>query len=126
MLAQKNASPDLAVKDLAVARAFYEDTLGFSPVDEMEGEVVTYKSGDTFFNIYRSRYAGTNKANAVTWSVGDDLEGIVEALKAKGVKFEHYDDMPDMELKGDIHVSGGMKAAWFKDPDGNILNLFNG
>jgi hypothetical protein len=36
------------------------------------------------------------------------------------VTFEHY-DLPNMTLKGDVHVSGGMKAAWFKDPDGNIL-----
>jgi len=54
----------------------------------------------------------------------DDVEGTVRELKAKGVKFEHY-DMPDMKLADDVHVSGDMKVAWFKDPDGNILNIIN-
>jgi hypothetical protein len=57
--------------------------------------------------------------------VGDDVEGVVRALKAKGVTFEHY-DMPGMSREGDIHVGGNMKVAWFKDPDGNILNIVNG
>ena len=73
-------------------------------------------------NVYRSDYAGTNKANAVTWAVGDDVEGVVRALKAKGVVFEHY-DMPGMKLEGDVHIGADMKVAWFKDPDGNILNI---
>ncbi len=41
------------------------------------------------------------------------------------MKFEHY-DFPDMQRRGDVHVSGDMKAAWFKDPDGNILALVSG
>jgi hypothetical protein len=75
-------------------------------------------------NVYRSQYAGTNRATAVTWLVGDDVEGVVRALKAKGVTFEHY-DMPNMKREGDNHVAGDMKVAWFKDPDGNILSVVN-
>jgi hypothetical protein len=71
--------------------------------------------------VYHSQYAGTNKATAATWMV-DDVEGHAKDLKAKGVKFEHY-DLPGMTRKGDVHVAGTMKAAWFKDPDGNILAL---
>jgi hypothetical protein len=52
------------------------------------------------------------------------VEDIVRALKAKGVTFEHY-DMPDMTRGGDVHVAGDMKVAWFKDPDGNILDIVN-
>jgi hypothetical protein len=59
----------------------------------------------------------------VTWTVGD-VEGIVRALKEKGVQFEHY-DMPDSRLEGDVHVFGDMHVAWFRDPDGNILNIIN-
>jgi hypothetical protein len=51
--------------------------------------------------------------------VGDEVEDIVRALKAKGVAFERY-DLPDTTRKGDVHVTGDQKAAWFKDPDGNI------
>ena len=45
-------------------------------------------------------------------------------MKAKGVKFEHY--MPGLKLQGDVHIGGDMKVAWFKDPDGNILNIVSG
>ena len=60
----------------------------------------------------------------MTWAVGD-VDGAVRDLKAKGVKFEHY-DMPEVKLEGDIHVAGDFKVAWFKDPDGNILNIVSG
>ncbi|MER8424430.1 VOC family protein [Mesorhizobium sp. M0189] len=122
MLANSNATANLAVKDLAKARAFYEGTLGLKEVHNEGGELIVYKSGDTSINVYRSNFAGTNKATAVTWTVGDELGKIVEALKSKGVAFEHY-DMPGLTLEGDVHVGQGMKVAWFKDPDGNILNL---
>ncbi|MGF6350581.1 VOC family protein [Variovorax sp. W2I14] len=125
MLGNIDAAPNLAVKDLAVARRFYEDTLGLSQVDAEGDEVVVYRSGNTRINVYRSAFAGTNQATAVTWEVGADIERLAAALKAKGVRFEHY-DMPDTKLEGDLHVMGGMKVAWFKDPDGNILNLING
>ncbi|MER9235740.1 VOC family protein [Mesorhizobium sp. M0622] len=122
MLANSNATANLAVKDLAKARAFYEDILGLTEIHNEGGELIVYKSGDTSINVYRSNFAGTNKATAVTWMVGDEIDNIVKALKSKGVAFEHY-DMPGLALEGDIHVGQGMKVAWFKDPDGNILNL---
>ena len=62
----------------------------------------------------------TNQATAATWEVDDELEGVVESLKSKGVTFEHY-DMPGVTRDGDVHVTGKSRAAWFKDPDGNIL-----
>lgn len=124
MLGKTNATANIAVKDLAVAKKFYEDTLGLTPVDAQGEEVIVMKSGDTLINVYRSEFAGTNKATAVTWTVGDQIGGIVKALKAKGVPFEYY-DMPGITLEGDIHVGYGMKVAWFKDPDGNILNLID-
>jgi hypothetical protein len=61
----------------------------------------------------------------MTWTAGGELEGIVGALKDKGVRFEHY-DMPGMKREGDIHLAGDMRAAWFKDPDGNILSIVSG
>ena len=122
MLESSNVTANLAVKDIAKAKAFYEGTLGLSQVDDMEGELIVYKSGDTLINVYHSQFAGTNKATAVTWTVGDQIEPIVKSLRAKGVSFEHY-DMPGLTLEGDIHVGQGMKVAWFEDPDGSILNL---
>jgi catechol 2,3-dioxygenase-like lactoylglutathione lyase family enzyme len=122
MLGNKTAAANLAVKDLNAARKFYEGTLGLTKVGAQDEEVVVYKTGSSTINVYRSEYAGTNRATAVTWLVGNELERIVEELKQKGVKFEHY-DMPGLTRKGDIHVGGDMRVAWFKDLDGNILNL---
>lgn len=124
MLGKINAAANIAVKDLPAARRFYEDTLGLTQVHAEGEEVIVMKSGDTLINVYRSQFAGTNKATAVTWTVGDEIGRIVKALKDKGVAFEHY-DFPGTTLEGDIHVGHGMKVAWFKDPDGNILNLID-
>jgi hypothetical protein len=52
----------------------------------------------------------------------DDVESVVADLKAKGVDFEHY-ELPGMVREGDIHLMESYKSAWFKDPDGNILNV---
>jgi hypothetical protein len=45
-------------------------------------------------------------------------------LAAKGVKFEHH-DLPDTTRAGDVHLSGDVQVAWFKDLDGNILSIVN-
>ena len=121
MLGDTNAVANLAVKNLETAKTFYEDTIGLKSIDSEGDELIVFKSGNTTINVYRSQYAGTNKATAVTWAL-DDLEGAVRMLKAKGVNFEHY-DLPGMSRQGDVHVCGDMKVAWFKDPDGNILNI---
>src|SRR5262245_7810995 len=123
MLRDTNAIATVPVKDLGTAAKFYEKTLGLSRAGAEDGEVIMYESGDTTINVYRSSFAGTNKATAVTWAV-DDVEDVVSTLKGKGVKFEHY-DMPNTRLEGDVHVSGDIKVAWFKDPDGNILSVVN-
>ena len=124
MLGDKDAAANIAVKDLIAARKFYEGTLGLTPVGAEGEEVIVFRSGNSTINVYRSDYAGTNQATAVTWVVGEGVADVVRALKAKGVAFEHY-DMPGMTLEGDLHVTGDMKVAWFKDPEGNILNIIN-
>ena len=124
MLGNIDAFANLAVKDLRAAQKFYEGTLGLTKVGSEGEALVAYRSGRTTLNVYKSEYAGTNKATAVTWTVGDQLEAVVKALTAKGVKFEHY-DMPGLTRHGDVHIHGDMKVAWFKDPDGNILNIVN-
>ena len=124
MLEQANAVANIAVSDLATARKFYEGTLGLVPADNEGDDVVTYRSGDSKFFVYRSDFAGTNQATAMTWVVGDRIDSVVRALRDKGVAFEHY-EMPGMTLDDDIHAAGDMRVAWFKDPDGNILCLAN-
>lgn len=126
LLGTKKAAATVAVKNVESAKKFYEDTLGLKPEEARGKGVLAYRSGDSTLLVYESQYAGTNRATAVTWVVGDhDVEDVVEALRGKGVRFEHY-DMPGTKREGDLHVSGRMKAAWFKDPDGNILSVVSG
>ena len=120
MLGKSDTIPMIAVKDLDRARKFYEDKLGLKEVDDF-GEGFLLKSGDTKLNVYRSEFAGTNKATALTFDV-DDIEGEVRELKEKGIFFEKY-NLEGLSPKGDIYEGEGMKTAWFKDPDGNILSL---
>lgn len=122
MLGDVNVHAIIAVKDLEESKKFYENTLGLQKLSENPGGVM-YSSGSSKVFVYPSEYAGTNQANAASWEV-DDAEAKVAELKQKGVQFEHY-DMPGVTLEGDIHVMEGMKAAWFKDPSGNILCLGN-
>ena len=122
MLKDMDSAAIVAVKDIAVARTFYEETLGLELVRGDE-HVLEFETGETSLVVYASDFAGTNKANAVVWAVGDEIEDIVADLKDKGVSFEHYEGM---ELDGDIHVAGDFRMVWFKDPDGNILHLNSG
>ena len=120
MLSDNDAVATVAVKDLERAKTFYGDTLGLTKVMENE-EVAAFKTGNSKLFVYRSQFAGTNKATAVTF-VAKDVDDLVRTLKSRGVTFEHY-DLPKMTRQGDVHVSGSMKTAWFKDPDGNIFSL---
>ena len=124
MLGDNDAMATIAVKNLAAARKFYEGKLSLKAVHTEGDQAVSYKSGKSQVLVYQSQYAGTNKATAATWMVAD-VEGLVKDLKAKGISFEHY-DMPGVTRKGDIHMAGPLKNAWFKDPDGNILALVSG
>jgi catechol 2,3-dioxygenase-like lactoylglutathione lyase family enzyme len=124
MLGTKDAAATLAVSDLERARDFYENTLGLTALEDIPGAIL-YKTGNSVVLVYPSEYAGTNRATAASWAVGEDFDAIVQDLKAKGVTFEHYDDLPDTTREGDVHMMGDFKGVWFKDPDGNILSLGN-
>ena len=121
MLGDNEVMATVAVKNLSAARKYYEGKLGFKVVHTEGDQAVTYQSGKSQLLVYQSQFAGTNKATAATWMV-KDVEGLVKDLKAKGVAFEHY-DLPGLTRKGDVHVAGAHKNAWFKDPDGNVLAL---
>ena len=119
MLQKSPMYPYIPAKDMARARQFYEQKLGFKPKQEIAGGVV-YEFGDhTSCFLYPTPNAGTSKASQAFWQV-DDVEREVAELKAKGVKFEEY-DMPGMKTKDGIALAGGAKAAWFKDTEGNIM-----
>jgi predicted enzyme related to lactoylglutathione lyase len=109
----------LPATDVARARRFYEDKLGFTPGAELSGGVTYEFANGTACFLYPTPNAGTSKASQAFWDV-DDIEREVADLKARGVRFEHY-DLPDAQVDGDIVTGGGARAAWFKDSEGNIL-----
>jgi len=120
-LATKSSSAILPCSDVAAAKRFYTETLDL-PLAEDHGEVFALKTGDTFLTVYKSEFAGTNKANAVVWSAGDEVDAIAADLRAKGVTLDEYPDGFDRVENG-VHVKGDFRAIWFKDPDGNILHV---
>jgi catechol 2,3-dioxygenase-like lactoylglutathione lyase family enzyme len=124
MFSDIDAVATIAVKDLMKATKFYTETLGLKRGGREEPGGLTFVTGKSQLFVYQSQFAGTNKATTASWNVGTELDATVRALKGKGISFEHY-DMPGMKRDGDIHTMGNTKAAWFKDPDGNILALIS-
>lgn len=118
MLNQSRVFATVAVKDIEEARTFYSQTLGLNQTDENPGGI-TYESGGGKLFVYQSPTAGTGQATCASWEV-DDVPAVVADLQAKGVVFDTYPDSP-MQWDGVIASMGDMKAAWFKDPSGNIL-----
>jgi len=125
MLGSKDVAATIAVRDIPRAKKFYGETLGLAEVPSGEAEVLGFACGGSRLMVYRSEFAGTNRATAATWLVGDDVDAIVRDLKSRGVAFERY-DLPHTTREGDVHVAGKTRVAWFKDPDGNILSVVNG
>ena len=109
----------IPAKDVARARRFYEEKLGFKAGEEIAGGVVYEFGKGTAAFLYPTPNAGTSRASQAFWQV-DDIEREVAELKKRGVKFEDY-DMPGMKTRDGIFIGGGAKAAWFKDSEGNIL-----
>ncbi|MGO4394996.1 VOC family protein [Variovorax sp. M-6] len=123
MLQQSPMYAYIPARDVARARRFYEDTLGFQPKAEIAGGVHYEFAGGTGCFLYPTPNAGTSQASQAFWQV-EDIEREVADLKARGVVFEHY-GMPGQGADG-IANQGGARAAWFKDSEGNILAVIQG
>jgi catechol 2,3-dioxygenase-like lactoylglutathione lyase family enzyme len=113
----------IATADLARAKAWYAEKLGFDPVEVFEGVVMNYLSGESGFSVYQSGFAGTARNTVAVWR----LKGIrdeVARLRGRGVVFEDYDfGEDDKTVGGILSDAEGDVNAWFKDPDGNTLAL---
>jgi predicted enzyme related to lactoylglutathione lyase len=107
--------------DVARARKFYEEKLGFKPSRELAGGVSYEFANGTACFLYPTPNGGTSKASQAFWQVAD-VEAEVAELKSRGVVFEEY-DYPNMKTVNSIATGGGAKAAWFKDSEGNIMAI---
>jgi len=118
--------PVLPASDLDRAKRWYAEKLGLEPVREDEYGGAEYEVGGAMFLVYRSEFAGTNKATAAGFRV-DDFDASVAELRSAGVVFEDVDFGEfGSTVDGVITMPGSTdKAAWFKDSEGNILSLTN-
>lgn len=123
MLTDAPFHPSLAVADLAKARSWYSDRLGWDPIIEPPGTAV-YEVGESSFTLYESKFAGTAKNTVMNWSV-NDVRTEVRLLRERGVTFEDY-DFGEVTTEDGVMTdrSGGMNA-WFKDLDGNIIGVIS-
>ena len=115
----------IAVSDMAKAKKFYEGTLGLSDGEEQGDGGTTYScGGGTKIHIYPSPdNAGKSGATLAAFET-DDIEKQVDELSAAGATFEQYDlEGLKTDEKG-IAEFGGQRGGWLKDPDGNILGVW--
>ncbi|MDP5280244.1 VOC family protein [Sphingomonas sp. DG1-23] len=124
MLKDSDSAAILPCRDMAAAKRFYTETLGL-PLAEDHGDVFAVRTGSTRLNVYKSAFAGTNKANAVVWDAGGEVEAIAADLRGKGVTLDEYPDGFD-EVRDGVHRKGDFRAIWFRDPDDNILHVNGG
>ena len=124
MLANTDAIATVGVRDIVAAGTFYREVLELQEDDARShySDFLIYQSGYALVQVYQSSYAGTNKVPDITRDVGNRLADVVDTLSAEGVRFEHY-DIPGMRRESDIYLADGIKTAWLKDPDGNVLNI---
>ena len=111
----------LPVKDMERARRFYEDGLGLAVLGEKPDGKFVYRLGATEIALF-PRAEGTKATHtALSFRVAD-IGGAIRTLEARGVTFADY-DLPGLKTVEHVCVLGSEKAAWFNDPEGNILCL---
>lgn len=112
--------PTIPVTDIKRAKEFYERVLGLKAIDKTREGIVFEAGRGSKLYVYKREPSKADHTLA-GFSV-DDVEKIVDELSEKGVKFEQYNVKGWIETneKGIAEMDGN-KAAWFKDPDGNIL-----
>ena len=111
----------LPVKDMARARRFYEQSLGLEVVGGKPDGKFVYRCGGTEIALFPKPEGTQARHTALSFRV-DHIGQAVAALKARGVTFADY-DLPGLKTVESVCVLGSEKAAWFEDPEGNILCL---
>lgn len=111
----------LPVRDLARARDFYERALALPSGEEKPDGKVVYHCGGTEIALFPKPEGTKAEHTALSFRV-DDIRSSITELEGRGVVFADY-DLPGFKTDGHVCVLGSEKAAWFNDPEGNILCL---
>jgi catechol 2,3-dioxygenase-like lactoylglutathione lyase family enzyme len=117
--------PAVAVSDMGKAKEFYEGKLGLSGGEEQGDGGTTYPCGSgTEIHVYPSPdNAGSSGATLCAFEVGD-VDSAVDDLSSAGVSLEKYDSGDFQTNEKGIADFGTQRGGWFKDPDGNILSVW--
>lgn len=122
MLKGGDAFSGFSVDDLAKAKAFYSETLGLEVKEEPQGLRLNATGPNGIF-IYPKENHTPATYTILNFRV-DDIDEAVDELTAKGVKFEHYENLTDKKgIARGIDNGQGPDIAWFKDPAGNFLSV---
>ena len=121
MLSDHQVYAAIPTADMEALRPFYEGVLGFVPREANPAGIYYDAGGGTYFVLTRSSGKASGSHTQMAFRV-TDIESEVRDLKAKGVAFEVYEDMPGVAWDGEIATIPGMgRAAWFRDSENNIL-----
>lgn len=113
----------VATADAETSKRFYAETLGLTLIAD-EPWAIVFDLAGTMLRIQKAQSVTAHPYTALGWHVAD-VPAAVTDLQARGVSFERFPWMnPDSDW---WTVPGaGVKVAWFKDPDGNLLSLTEG
>jgi catechol 2,3-dioxygenase-like lactoylglutathione lyase family enzyme len=111
------------VSDVEASLRFYAETLGLELLERRddlpENREAELRAGDGTLLLYESVGAGKSRHTVAGFRVAD-LDAVVAGLRERGVEFEEY-DLPQLKTEGGIATVGDVRAAWCRDPDGNVL-----
>lgn len=122
MLADSPVIAMVPTHDLEKARKFYEDVVRLTAAEDNAAEVTFSCGGGTAVMLYETFVDNLGDQTVATWMV-KDLRSEVADLKSRGAEFIDY-DLPRLKTVDSIATAEGVGiAAWFKDPDGNVMGL---
>jgi predicted enzyme related to lactoylglutathione lyase len=112
-----------SVDDLEKAKEFYGTTLGIPVGEHMPGMMTLKTKGAGDVNAFLKKHHVPATFTILNFVV-DDIAKTMEELSQQGISFEHYNGDEDIFTdEKDVAESEGVKASWFKDPAGNLLQL---
>jgi predicted enzyme related to lactoylglutathione lyase len=121
MLSDARYETSLPCSDLERAKSFYADKLGLTPASEQSAGAFYEGRDGTRFILFPSSGSASGSHSQMGFMVAD-IDAEVRDLKQRGVQFARY-DFSGFDKATSIADVGGVRAAWFKDSEGNLLGL---
>ena len=110
----------LPVRDLVRARQFYEQSLGLHALGAQPDGKFVFRCGNGALLALFPKAEGTKAEHTAASFEVNDIAAAIASLQARGVTFHDY-DLPGFRTVNHVCVLGSERAAWFSDPEGNIL-----